>query len=306
MASSPHVSTNFGDLLDIRFQKIFNDNLPQLNDMLPELFNFVPSNGRNNITWSEMGAYGDWPEFDGQVTYDAVSQGYDSTLTPLEFASGMQVERKLYDDDQFNVMDARPAGLATAYTRTRQKHGARILNNMFSVDTMFYNNSEGVALCSNSHTTTSGAATTTGFDNLITSAFTATALSTGRDLMWDFANDRGDPIDVTPDEIWFPDDIYDKVFEVVSSMGKVDTANNNRNVHYGVYTMKQWRRLTDANNWALVDSALRKQMLFWSDRMPVEFAFAEDLDTIVAKWRGYARYGFCPINWRWICGANVT
>lgn len=306
MASAPHLSSQFGDLLDIRFQEIFEDHLPQLNDMLPELYNFVSTNGRDTMTWSDTGAYGDWGFFEGTVDYDAISQGFDTTLTPKELASGMQIERSLFDDDQYHIMDQRPAGLAEAFTRTRQKHGARIFNNMFTVDTLFYNNSEGVALCSDSHTTTSGASTAVGFDNSITTAFNVTSLSTARNNMWDFRNDRGDIIDVNPDEIWFPDELFDKVWEVNESMGKVDTAENNRNVHHGAYTMKQWRRMTDANNWALVDSSLRKRMLFWTDRIPVEFAFAEDLDTILAKWRGYARYGYAPVNWRWILGANVT
>lgn len=306
MPNVPNIVSAHPDLLDIRFQEIFNDNLPQLNDMLPELYTFIPTNGRSNITWSEIGAFGDWGFFSGSVDYDAVAEGYDSTLTPKELASGFQVTRDLMDDDQYHVMDQKPAGLATAFTRTRQKHGARIFNNMHSIDTLFYNNSEGVALSSDSHTTRSGASTANGFDNKITTAFSATALSTARNQMWDFRDDRAGLIDINPDEIWFPDDIFDKVWEVIESMGKVETANNNRNVHHGVYTMKQWRRMTDANNWALVDSTMRKRMLFWSDRIPVEFAFAEDLDTIIAKWRGYARYGMVPINWRWMLGADVS
>ena len=42
----PHTTGQFGDLLDPRFQEIFNDNFPQLNDMLSMLFNFPADNGR--------------------------------------------------------------------------------------------------------------------------------------------------------------------------------------------------------------------------------------------------------------------
>jgi len=302
----PHVSTAFGDLLDPRFQKIFHDNLPQLNDMLPELFTMVGSNGRDTIRWSNVGAYSDWEEFTGSVDYQSASQGYDTVMTPLEFSSGVQVERKLYDDDQYHIMDQRPAGLARAYTRTRQKHGARVFNNGFSVDTMFYNNSEAVATFSNSHTTNSGASTSSGFDNLITNAFSATALASARIQARGFRDDAGNRFDVNMDEIWYPTDLYEKVYEVIESMGKVNTANNNRNVHHGAYTMKEWNYLTSAQDWFLADSQLRKEMVFWEDRVPVEFAFAEDLDTIIAKWRGYARHGNAVINWRWGLGANVT
>ena len=78
--------------------------------------------------------------------YQSAAQGYDTVITPIEFASGIQVERRLFDTDQYAIMNQRPSGLARAAQRTRQKHGARPFNNAFSVDTFFYNNSEAVAL----------------------------------------------------------------------------------------------------------------------------------------------------------------
>lgn len=302
----PHTSGAFGDLLDPRFQKIFYDQYSELPDMLPEVYNFEPDNGRADIRWSEVGAYGDFSEFTGSVDYQSVSQGYDTTATHVEFASGMQVERKLFDDDQYNIMDQRPRGLATAAQRTRQKHGARLFNNAFSVDTYFYVNSEAVALCSNSHTTTSGASTASGFDNLGTAALSATAVAAARISMRGFRDDRANRISIKPDELWIPIDLYEEAFEIVQSMGKVDTAENNRNVHYGVYTVKEWEYFTDTNNWFLADGTMRKQMVFWIDRIPLEFAFAEDLDTIIAKWRAYMRYANAYIDWRWVFGHQVS
>jgi hypothetical protein len=32
----------------------------------------------------------------------------------------------------------------------------------------------------------------------------------------------------------------------------------------------------------------------------------EDFDTLVAKWRGYARYANVYTNWRWVLGSQVT
>ena len=62
----------------------------------------------------------------------------------------------------------------------------------------------------------------------------------------------------------------------------------------------------DTNNWFMADSVLRRQSTYWVDRVPVEFAFAEDLDTIVAKWRGYMRYSNSHRDWRWVLGAQVS
>ena len=302
----PHASVNFADLLDPRFQEIFYDTYEQLPDMLGNLYTYPPSNGRNNMTWSEVGTLPDFSEFTGTVPYNSQNQGYDTTSTPVEFANGIQVERKLYDDDQFHIMDQKPRALADSAFRTRQKHGARPLNNAFSVDNFFYNNSEGVALCSNSHTTTSGASTASGFDNLITSSLTATAVAAARIQARGFRGDQAERISVELDEFWIPPDLYEPAFEIVNSMGKVDTANNNRNVHHGRYTIYEWNYLTDTNNWFMCDSSIKKRMLYWVERIPLEFAMVEDFDTLTAKWRAYMRYSNAHTGWRFIIGSQVS
>lgn len=295
------------DVLTPEFRKIFHEELAQLGTNIPELYDMPDKGPRSDsVKYSQVGTMANWSQFTGTVPYNTISQGYDVTMTHLEFANGFQVERPLIDDDLYHIYSGRPRGLAGSYGRTRETHGARSFNNAFSVDTFFSNNTEAVALCSNSHTTTSGASTTSGFDNLITSAFSAVSLATAYIQMVQFRGDQAERIQVAPNEILYPVDLYEAVFEVVSSMGKVDTNLNNRNVHEGAYRMIRWNYLTDTNNWFVMDSRLRREFLKWHDRIPVEFAFVEDFDTISGKWRGYSRYTLGHIDWRWILGAQVA
>ena len=303
----PATNEQFGDLLEPRFQDIKNDVLRQLPDMVFEVFSDGGTNGRSDMRFSDVGAFGDIPRFTGTVTYDTVAQGYDTTLTPLEFASGFQVERKLFDDDQYGIMDARPSGLVRAYVRTRQSHAFRPFNNAFSVDTLFYNNSEGVALCSNSHTTTAaGVSTATGFDNLTTAALSATAVTAMKIQGRGLRDDRGNRIETVWDELWYPSDLEDVAYEIINSAGKPTDATNAANYHYGKYTGKTSVYMSDTNNYFLADSMLRKESLVWSDRIGMEFAMVEDFDTLVAKWRLYGRWGNAHKGWRWIVGAQVS
>jgi phage major head subunit gpT-like protein len=302
----PHVSDNFQDILDPRFERILDEELAQLPDMIPQVYSMPPTNGRDNIRWSDVGTLPDWQEFNGQVQYKSQAQGYDTVSTPLEFTSGVQVERKLFDDDQYNVMDQRPRALAASYNRTRQVHGARMFNNAFSTDTFFYVNSESVALCSNSHTTNSGASTAAGFDNLGTAALTATAVAAARIQMVNYRDDQGGRFSVMPDRIYHPVDLYEEAFEIIAASGKVDVATNNPNVHQGKYEAVEWNYLTDTNNWFMTDSRMQRQFLMWIDRVPVEFAMVEDFDKLIAKWRGYARYSNAWTNWRFIFGSQVS
>ena len=125
------------DVLNPRFQKIFADRLKQLPDMIPDLYSTAEHQGRDTIRWSEEGAIDDFLPFTGSVDYDRTHQGYDVVATFAEFTRGIQVERKLFDDDQFQIFDQRPAGMARAANRTRQKHAARVHNLAFSDDAMF-------------------------------------------------------------------------------------------------------------------------------------------------------------------------
>jgi phage major head subunit gpT-like protein len=299
-------STAFPDVLDPRFTRIFNEEKDQVPSMIGDIYTMVPHNGRQNMTWSEIGTLGNWDEFSGTVNYASINQGYDVTMTFVEFAKGIQAERKLVDDEQFHILDQRPAALGSSYARTREQHGARIFNNAFSVDTFFYSHSEGVALCSNSHTTTSGASTASGFDNLTTAAMTAVAVAAMRIQMKGFRGDQAEKIDVTPDELWYPTDLYEQAYEIMQASGKVDVATNNPNVHKGKYKGYEAIYFNDTNNWFMCDGRARKRYVLWSDRVPVEFAMVEDFDTLVAKWRGYSRYASVYTQWRFIGGAQVT
>lgn len=301
------ITTNFADLLDPRFQRIYNDEYSSLPDMIDKFYKKVPS---KLITerFSQVGAMPEAGLFTGTIDYADVSQGYDTTVTPLEFAQGFSIQRRLVDTDQFGIMDQKPKQLAKALWYRRQRDAARVFNNAFSVDTFFYNNSEGVALCSNSHTTTSGASTATGFDNLVTTSLSAVALASARIQFVNFKNDQAQGIATMPDTILIPPDLYEVAYEIVGSKGKVDSANNNANVHYGQYEIVEWINfLTDTNNWFLIDSKqMKDQGLVWLQAVEPEFAFVEDFDTLVGKWRSYEVHGNAHVDWRWCLGASVS
>ena len=302
----PHVSENFADVLDPRFHRIVDDAFNELPDMIPTLYGMDGSNNRDTIRWSQVGTLPNFSQFSGSVDYKSQNQGFDTIATFLEFAQGVQIRRTLFDDDQFSIMDQRPRALGRAAFRTRQTHGARMWNNGFSVDNFFYNNTEAVALFSNSHTTTSGASTATGFDNLGTSALSAAAVASARIQMVDFRGDQAERISVVPTELLHPPNLYEEAFEITQALGKLDTAENNPNVHMGKYNTIEWNYLVDNNNWFMHDDTMRKESVRWADRVALEFGMIEDFDTLIAKWRGYMRYANAHIDWRWGFGSQVS
>jgi len=305
--ATPHISTNFPDVLDPTFLRIFDEEYEQIPDMVATLFTTSPQGARGDATkWSGIGTLPDFTAFTGTIGYQSQSQGYDTTATHLEYANGVQVERKLFDDDKHHIMNQKPAALAMSAVRTRQKHCASILNGAFSAGSSFYVNSEGVSLCNNSHTTTSGASTSTGFDNLGTAALSAAAVSAARTQMRGFRGDQAERITVMPDEMWVPPDLQDRALEIIKSSKDPDSANNAINPQSGRYTLHDWEYMSDVNNWFLCDSGLRRKSLFWVDRVTKEFGRIEDFDTLVAKFRCYMRYSFAWVDWRFMFGAEVS
>lgn len=100
------LTENFGDLLDSRVKKIydkeFEENIKE--SMVPMLFG-IESSTRNYEIVSGVGGMSDLQDFDGTISYDSVGQLYDKTFSFPEKALGFKVERKLYDDDLFGIMD---------------------------------------------------------------------------------------------------------------------------------------------------------------------------------------------------------
>lgn len=302
------LSVNFADALSPLFEELNDEEYPRDESMIPKVFDMVGTNGRNTMPFSNIGTLPNQQPFTGQVPFEEFFQGYDTVITPLEFAQGVTVEKKLFDDDQYEIFSGFPRQLRASDWRTRETYGARIFNMGFSADSFFYNNSEGVSLFSDSHTTTaSGTSTSIGFDNKITSALSATAVRTARILARTFRGDRAEHMSVRPDVLLIPSDLYGVAHEIVESAGRPDDGTNASNVHAGKYEIWEWQYLDDASttNWFLLDKKAMKDCLKWTDRVTAQFGSIEDFETLVAKYRCYSRYGNAWINWRFGVGAQV-
>lgn len=304
------IAGNFGDLLDARFTDIFDARFKDETDRIGEFYHVITGT-QVSERFSTVSGMGQMEAFSGTIPYGDIYQGYDVTITPVQFAKGFSVERTAVQDDQFNILDQKPRALADTAARTRQYHAVRPFNNAFSIDSLFASHSEGVAMCSNSHTTTTGASTAVGYDNLITSSLSSVSLSAARVQMLNFRDEMGERMtNVMPDTILVPQQgsMEETAWEIINSMGKVDTDLNNSNFNKGRFSVKSWIYLEDANNWFLYDSKKLKggDGLIWVERVKPEFANTTDFDTMLMKWRVYGRWANHYVEWRYILGASVS
>ena len=191
-----------------------------------------------------------------------------------------------------------------------EKLGASIFNDAFTgtgsitiEGTTVLSNTEALSLCNDAHTST---ATATLQDNSGTTALSATAVEATRILMAGFKDDKDNLISVQPDLILCPRNLEETAWEIISSKGKVDSAENNSNFHYGKYKLAVWDYLSDSNNWFMIDSAMMKQFLNWFDRIPLEFFQDKSFDTLIAKYAVYTRVSLGYSGWQWLYGQKVA
>jgi len=271
--------------------------------VMPQLFNVASSSKAVEYDLA-MGGMRDWPEYKGAIEYDDLEQGYRTSYTHVEFVQGFKVERKLVDDDQYNVISKRPRALALSAMRKREKDAASVFNNHSSDS---YTGGDGEPLCDAAHPYSPGNTGSTQ-SNEGSTALSYDAIVSTRELMRAFTDDRGELVMVNPDLLLVPPELEEEAFSVIQTMNKVDITDYHANfVRSKITKLVVWDYLTDANNWWLIDSQLANLYLNWFDRVPIEFEMDPTSDfRLEARFRGYMRYSYGWSDWRWVYGHTVT
>lgn len=303
--TTPLISENFAELLEPGLRAIWYQQMNEIVGTSPmtNFYNVVSSSKATETTLG-IGGLSDVPEYKGTIEYDSFVQDYAQTFTHVEYAKGFAVDRKLVDDDQYNVINQYARMNAMAFARTREKHAAQPFNYAFA--TTYHTAPDGKALCATDHHR--GKGDTTAQSNKGTSALTYDAVVATRRLMREYVDDRGELIAVNPDTIVVPAELEETAWTISNTLLKPGTANNDANfVASRGFRVVVWDYLTDANNWFMVDSQLAKMHLWWFNRVDPEFAIdPTGTYNLRAAYRGYMRYSFGFDDYRWIYGHEVA
>lgn len=301
--TTPLIAENWATLLEPGLRSVFATQRDAIVAPSPmSLFYNVTTSNRAFEETFGVGGLGDVPVYNGSIEYDSMEGLYKTIFTHIEFAKGIQVERKLVDDDMYNVINQRATALGLSFGRTHEKNAASTFNNAFSGS---FAGSDGVALCgahpfspTNSATQSNTGSSPLTYDNLIAT----------RKIMREFKDDRGELITVMPSILLVPPELEDTAQTILNSINKPGTANNDTNVVRGQgYQLVVWDYLADPNNWFLIDPAMSKAHLWWFNRVSLEFALDPKSEyDLVARYRGYERYSFGFDDWRWIYGHSVS
>jgi len=266
----------------------------------------------SDSAWEEfysIGAVPDIPTFNGKLTYLGIAPGYHFKIEPMEYAAGIQAERKLIDDKKYGVLDGRARGLIEAAQRTREKRAVRAFSNSFSAAFDYMSSEEGLSLCNTAHLTKSGTSTSSGFSNSGTTKFSKTAVAATRLAMRLFRNDISQRIEISDNlALIVPDALADDAYELVKTPKGHDSGEGNVNMNYGRYEIIPYMRLDDTSttDWWMAVRSRMKEDLIWVDRITPESKNTIDWDTYMLLQAVYFRCGYGFIDWRWLYGHNVA
>lgn len=265
-----------------------------------EMIYKVRSSSKRTETYMEIGDIESMGRFNGTVNYSDVREGYSFTVTAVQYAQGIKIQRAFVDTDQQDVVEGLPKKLGISARRRLATDVFFPFNNAFntSITTL-----DGLQLGSAAHTSNNGGSSQS---NRGTTAFGPVAVEAARIRMIKYLSNTDGRISIKPTMLIVPVDLAEPAYELISSSGKVDTANNNSNFHKGKYTLLVSEWLSDTNNWFMVDSKLMKEYMEWNAIVEPEFNQDKNFDDYTAKYSAYMHYSYIPRDWRWSFCAEVS
>lgn len=302
-ASNTHISSNFGKLLEPGLRKIFFETYAELPEQFSKIYKVNTSKKAKETDYG-LGAFGDWtPRYTNldEVAYDTITAGAERTYVHEAYTKGFMIERELYDDEQYRQINKFPAAMARAGRANVEKIAAGFINMGTLLCNPIYDTRP---LISATHTLVDSAGTAS---NLVTGALTDANLKIGMQCMGETVDEAGNLIQFSANTLLVPPALEFTAKELVNSVQKAGTANNDINTIKGALNVQVCDFLGAPSGgsdtaWYLMDSGRHELNFFW--RMKPEFKWDEDFDTFVAKYRGYMRFSLGASDWRGIVGST--
>lgn len=300
-------TASWGRLLDPGIRKVFYRRLNEIKPQYKQFFAILNSSRASEQDLTGVGLE-DW-----KVTQEAKASQFSSTLQGFtrnyvhnEWTSGLKITKKMWDDDQYNLINRMPGQLAETAARTIEKEAAKIFINAFS--TTYATGADGAALVSSAHTREDGG---TNLSNTATGPLNYDNLETAKVDMMQELDGRGQLIQLNPDTLLVPPALEREALTLVGSSGKPSSADNDINVYDGKFKVVVWPRIGAAAGgsdtaWFLLDSNRITDGGGLNVFMRIN-PFVEretETETHINKWIGYMRFSVGFTDWRGVYGST--
>lgn len=200
-------------LADVSTQWIFKQDSIDRAAVITEIF-------KGSGLWGLKAEEADVPQATPRV-------GNQQTFTVSEYGQSIDITKNFFDDEQHNVYEKMVKDMAEVGRITQNQNAFAIYRNAFGSTLT----NEGVALCSDTHTTLAG----TTVDNNLTAALTEVSLNTAVVALMEQKAQDGTVRGQMPAVLLVPPSLYKKAVEITESELKSNTANNDMNVYSAKY-----------------------------------------------------------------------
>jgi phage major head subunit gpT-like protein len=292
----------FGPLLFKGLRKVYDDVYKEWPEQFSQIFNVLTSEQSEETDYSVTGfKLLDKASEAEPVNYQDALPGYSVTYKHDTFKGGFTVTKEMLDDDQYNVMKKKAAGLARAVRRTVETEAAKVINGAFG--TTVVTGGDGKALCATDHPRLDGG---TAQSNKGTGKLTEANLLAGILAMRDLVDDQGQKIMVKPDKLVVAPYNEAKARILLESTQRTATANNDINPVKGALSLVVYDWITAANKefWFLIDSTMNELNFFWREKP--SFTEENSFDTDSRKFKARCRFSVGFSDWHGVYGSDGT
>lgn len=274
-------------------------------DYIPEIFNVIKKEAAQ-FTDFTVGAPGRMTEWTGSVDYDTFEKGYTKQYRPNKLSTGIQVDRDLYEDKEYEAIKTRVNNVAYGVFKTLQYESAELFNGAFGTAVT---GPDAAGLCSATHYTIAGADAQT---NTFTLSLDYTNLETILRAMEDWVDDRGDKMLINGNMIIAAPYWRDTCKKMFGSDKEAFVADNQDNVYKDFKYMIH--PLITGKKWFVVSEEIMKggSGLNWFMRRDPRTlerdgdAAKGDFNTEKLSWKAVGRWVKGWTNWFWIAGSNPS
>lgn len=285
--------SQFGDILEPGFRKIFNDAFKETERVFTSVFKVNTSTKQDERDSAVTGFGLLAPKPAGQpIQYEDPIQMYDVIYTHITYAKGFKIDRELFDDDQYNIMNRKPDALGRASRRTEETQGAAIWNNAFFTGQL---GGDGKPLASTTHPRADGGSSQSNASST-SLPLTETNWKTEKLAMRRQLDDKGMKIDVMPKRILVPIDLEDVANILFNSKLRSGTADNDLNPWYNDVKVVPWIYLSSTTAHFLLDDDQSQVNWFWREKANFKQDEAFETDQALFKVRERFSAGFS--DWR--------
>lgn len=272
-------------------------------DLITPIYNKI-TDETAQITNMTIGAPGRMAPWTGNVSYDEFEKGFNKQVRPNKFSTGIQVDRDMWEDKEFQRIKTHVNNIAYGVDKTLRYDSAVLFNNAFGTT---YTGPDAAGLCSASHHIVSGdtVQSNTGILSLDYANLEATQLA-----MESWVDDRGDEM-LVEGNLVIAGPYWRKTCEKLFGSDKeAFTAENQLNAYKG---MKYFiHPLIKGKKWFLCNEDLMKGgdgLNFWLRRDPRTLerdgdAAKGDFNTEKLSWKAVGRWSIFWVNWFWCYGQN--